>query len=101
MDYHHQLQAGEPVQVTVLVEGEGGSPGTVAQSRNDNVELLIGKPAPFGAAVKLEGSDSLFLGEILSCRPEGDKFAVRVELRHALYNTQELARLAKRILDSF
>jgi hypothetical protein len=99
MDQRRQLHTGEPVQVTVLVEQESGSSGTIAKSANDNVELLVDKPAPVGAAIKLEGADSLFLGEIFSCRTEGEKFALGVELQHALYNTAELARLAKRLLD--
>jgi hypothetical protein len=99
MDHRGQLQMGGPVHVTVLAECEPGSPGTVAKSLNESVELLLDKPAPLGAAVKLEGNDALFLGEVFSCRPAGTGFAIGVEIQHALYNTQELARLAKRILD--
>ena len=99
MDDRRKLQTGEPVQVTVLLECEAGTTGTVANSLHDNIELLLEKPAPVGAAIKVDGGDMLFLGEIYSCRPEGGKFAVGIELQHALYNTAELARLAKRILD--
>jgi hypothetical protein len=99
MDQRRQLHTGEPVQVTVLVEHESGSSGTIAKSANENVELLVDKPAPVGAAIKLEGADSLFLGEIYSCRNEGERFALGVEIQHALYNTAELARLAKRLLE--
>jgi hypothetical protein len=99
MDDKRKLQTGEPVQVTVLLECEAAAAGTVANSLNGNIELLVGKPAPLGAAVKVDGGDMLFLGEIYSCRPEGGKFTIGVELQHALYNTAELARLAKRILD--
>jgi hypothetical protein len=52
-----------------------------------------------GAAVKVEWSDTLLLGEVCYCRPEGKGFAIGLRLEHAVYNTSELARLAKRLLD--
>ena len=99
MDHHRQLRAGETLHVTVLPEREAGSPGTVAKHSGERVELLVDEPARAGAAVKLEGDDTLFLGEVCSCRPLGASFAVIVELQHALYDTQALARFARRILD--
>jgi hypothetical protein len=33
------------------------------------------------------------------CRPAGAGFAIGLEIEHALYHTEELARLARRILD--
>ena len=66
---------------------------------HESIELLAQVPARPGAAVKLEGHGSMFLGEVAGCRPTGDGFAVQIELHHALYDTQELARLAARILE--
>ena len=94
------LKADSPVQVTVLDETGAVSSGRVTQSSSEIVDLLVEKPANPGAAVKLEGDDALFLGEVSSCRPEGSSFVMTVELHHALYNTRELALLAKRLLDS-
>ena len=94
------LKTDSPVQVTVLDEIAAVSSGRVTQSSSETVNLLTEKPANPGAAIKLEGDDVLFLGEVSSCRPEGAGFAMTVELRHALYNTRELALLAKRLLDS-
>ncbi len=101
MDDHSQqgLKTDSPVQVTVLGETGAVSSGRITQSSSETVNLLVEKPAKPGAAIKLEGDDVLFLGEVSSCHPEGASFAISVELRHALYNTRELARLAKRLLD--
>ena len=87
------------MQVTVLVEREAACAGTIAASSNESVELLSEHPAPAGSAVKLESDGALFLGEVSSCKPSGQGFSIWIELRHALYNTEELARFARRILE--
>ena len=48
--------------------------------------------------MKLESGHILLLGEVRYCRPEADGFAIGLDLEHALYNTEELARLAQRLL---
>ena len=93
------MEINEPVKFTVLGENEATGVGRVAKSSSHAVELLTDQATALGAAVKLEKDQTLFLGEVCSCRPEGDGFAIGVELRHALYNTHDLARLAKRLLD--
>ena len=97
-DPRSPLAANQPVQVTVLGANETRSMGLVSASSRDSVELLIDTPAPPGAAVKIERNETLLLGEVRFCRPEGSLFTIGVELRHALYNTHELARLAKSLL---
>ena len=93
------LKLHSSVKLTILRESEDTSPGRVTQTLGDTVDLHVEKPATPGDAIKLEGDDVLFLGEVSSCTPEGDGFAVSVEIEHALYNTRELARLAKHLLD--
>jgi hypothetical protein len=93
------LESGESLQVTILGEHETGFPGRVEKNSRGALELVAGSPAPSGAAIKLEAGRRLFLGEVRSCRAEGQAFTICVELRHAIYNTLELARLAQRILD--
>jgi hypothetical protein len=61
--------------------------------------LLIDREVPLGAAVKVEWSQTLLLGEVCYCRPEGEGFVVGLQLEHALYTTAELARLARRLVD--
>jgi len=93
------LETDSPVQVTVLDDTDAVSSGRITQSSSENVSLIAEKPAQPGAAIKLEGDDVLFLGEVSSCHSEDAGFAIDVEIHHALYNTRELARLAKRLLD--
>jgi hypothetical protein len=99
MDHRRQLEPGQSVQVTVLAGQEAASLGTIAASSNKNIDLLTETPVRPGCAIKLTGDGMLFLGEVLSCRPWEAGFAIGVELRHALYNTAELERLARRILE--
>ena len=94
-----QIEPNSPVQVTVLSENDTKSLGRITQCSKESVELVATTPAPPGAAIKIEGDDVLFLGEVSSCRTEGDSFVVSVEVKHAIYNTRELARLASRLLD--
>ena len=96
---NRSLKPESSVKITILREAEDASSGRVTQMLGDTVDLHVEKPARPGDALKLEGDDVLLLGEVSSCRPEGDGFAVRVEIDHALFNTRELARLAKHLLD--
>jgi hypothetical protein len=93
------LETNSTVQITVLDDTAVVSPARITQSSTETVSLLAEKPAKPGAAIKLEGDDVLFLGEVSSCHSEGAGFAISVEIHHALYNTRELAQLAKRLLD--
>lgn len=96
---NRSLKPDSSVKITILREAEDASSGRVTQSLGDTVDLRVEKPARPGDAIKLEGDDVLFLGEVSSCHPEGAGFVVSVEIEHALYNIRELARLAKRLLD--
>ena len=100
MDLRSQLrlETDKPVHVTVLGECETKLLGRITNYSTYGLGLLVEKRLPIGAAVKVEWSHTLLLGEVSHCRPEGDGFAIGLELEHALYNTAELARLAKRLL---
>ena len=62
------------------------------------MQLKLPKPVGVGSAVKVELDDSLSLGEISDCRPEGDGYIVWVDLMQALRNVSELSRLARALL---
>lgn len=53
-------------------------------------------PVDRGAAVRIDTSDAVWLGEAEDCLPDGDGFIVRVRLRHVLRDFETLARLAER-----
>jgi hypothetical protein len=101
MDLRSQLrlEADEPVHVTVLGESETKLLGRVTNYSAHGIGLVIEARVSIGAAVKVEWSDTLLLGEVCYCQPTQGGFAIGLELEHALYNTSELARLAKRLLD--
>jgi len=101
MDLRSQprLQSNEPVHITVLGEYETTFLGRITNWTECGLGLLTEQPAPAGAAVKLEWNNTLLLGEVCYCHPERDGFAMGVDLEHALYHTEELARLAKRLLE--
>ena len=93
------LETNEPVHVTVLGKCETKFLGRITNVTGRSIALVTDQPAPLGAAVKLEWTDTLLLGEVCYCRTEGVGFALGLDLEHALYNTLELARLAKLLLD--
>src|SRR6266851_2835498 len=94
-----RLEADEPVHVTVLGECETELLGRVTDYTAQGIGLVIDARVSVGTAVKVEWSNTLLLGEVCYCRPAGKGFAIGLQLEHALYNTIELARLAKRLLD--
>ncbi len=91
-----RLETDEPVQVTVLGESETKFLGRITNYSSRGLGLLADRPAPQGAAVKVEWGDTLLLGEVCYCHPEGEGFAIGLDVEHALYHTEELARLSGR-----
>ena len=100
MDVRFQalLETDEPVHVTVLGEIETQLPGRMTSCSAAGIGLVADRAIEPGAAVKVELRDTLLLGEVRRCRPEGEVFEISLDLAHALYHTEELARLARRIL---
>jgi hypothetical protein len=101
MDLRSQLRlkADEPVHVTVLGECETQLVGRITNYSANGMALEMDAELSLGTAVKVEWTNTLLLGEVCYCRPVGEGFAIGLRLEHALYNTSELARLAKRLLD--
>jgi hypothetical protein len=101
MDLRSQLrlEADEPVHVTVLGACETTLLGRITNYSANGMGMLIDAKVAIGAAVKVEWTDTLLLGEVCYCRPAGEGFAIGLRLEHVVHNTSELARLAKRLLD--
>ena len=93
-----RLETNEPVHVTVLGECDIKFLGRLTNCSERGIALLTDRPVPLACAVKVEWGHTLLLGEVRHCQAEGDGFAIGLELEHALYHTEELARLARRIL---
>jgi hypothetical protein len=49
-----------------------------------------------GAALRIDTSDAVWLGEVEECAGGDDGFSIRVHLRHVLRDFETLARLAER-----
>ena len=62
------------------------------------MQLKLPQYLSLGSPVKIESDDTLSLGEVSYCHPEGDGYIVRVEILEALHNVNELTRLARALL---
>ena len=94
-----RLETDEPVHVTALGECDTKFLGRITNSSPRGIGLVVDRRVPLGSAVKVEWGHTLLLGEVRYCRAEGDGFAIGLDLEHALYHTEELARLARRLLE--
>ena len=96
MDAH--LPAGEVVAVTVLRGVSEHVGGSVEAHEGQYLKLRVDRALPSGTPLKVEWHSALFLAEVTSCGFEGGHYSVSLETEHALYDTEELARLASRLL---
>lgn len=71
--------------VTVEVSGRG-------------MRVLLNRPVPVGAAIKLEPGNEIILGEVCYCQPDGLGFAVGLRLDQVLSNLEQLEDLNRNLL---
>jgi hypothetical protein len=93
-----RLEANEPVDVILLGERETKVLGRITNYSSRGLGMLIGRPVPLGAIVKLEWNHTVLLGEVRHCRADGDGFAIGLKLQNPLCVTRELEVLAQRLL---
>jgi len=93
-----RFETTQPVRLTVLGERQTELYGNVVNLSGTGMRLIVNGAIPQGAAVKLEFEERLLLGEVCYCEPMGGDYAVGLNLEHSLVHTQELARLAARLL---
>ncbi|MGD0199320.1 MAG: hypothetical protein ABSD27_01070 [Bryobacteraceae bacterium] len=74
--------------------------GEVRRIEGSRTEVVVDTPIEPGQALKLEWGEMLLLGEVRACRPEDRRYSVLVEMEHSVRCTQELARLARALLDA-
>jgi hypothetical protein len=60
------------------------------------MELSAHSRVESGAAIRIDTSDAVWLGEVEECAAIDDGFSIRVHLRHVLRDFETLARLAER-----
>lgn len=93
-----ELEPGQSAELTLLGKKTARLNGWIVSHRGGAIELTVPADVPAGTVLQVICGESMFLGEVRCCRPDGDTFTVGVEVEHALYNTSQLARLAARVL---
>jgi hypothetical protein len=83
---------------TNLDAAEGFDTCPLLGQNGHTMQLKVPKLVSIGSAVKVETDDTLALGEVSYCRPEGDGYVVSVEVMQALRDVTELSRLARALL---
>ena len=83
---------------TKLDDTEGSQVCPVLGLDGHTMQVKLSKRIDIGSPVKIETSDTLTLGEVSYCRPEGDGYLVWVEVMQALHDVTELSRLARALV---
>lgn len=92
------LPANELVEVTLLGEPPRQLRARVRRQDGSVVWLDAGSTLRGGSAVKIVWRNTLLLGEVHCCAPGNHAYSLRVEIEHALYDSDMVSRLAQRIL---
>jgi hypothetical protein len=95
-----RIEVSRPVQITVFQAPENRFSGYILNLSGKGMRLLSSVPIAVGALVSVKWDRTLVLGEVCYCYglPDGKEFGVGVQLEHALRDTVEMARLAKKLL---
>ncbi|MCC6859658.1 MAG: hypothetical protein IT158_13900 [Bryobacterales bacterium] len=100
VDERGQLRifANQPASVTVLGEPERVIRGRIVDHSPQGLGLDLEGPVPYGAAVKISWENRILLGEVCYCRTGRHGCRAGIRVKHVLLDTNELARLRRRIL---
>jgi len=93
-----RIRTDKPVELTVLGNEESSGPAQAIEFSGHGLQLVIHRPIPLNAAVKVEGDDWMMLGEVCYCRQEGIHFVAGLRIEQTLENLQQLAELNKNLL---
>src|ERR1700676_1593769 len=95
-----RIRADKPVEVTVLGNEEASGPAQVIEFSGHGLQVVLHRPIPVNAAIKVEGEDWMMLGEVCYCRQEGIHFVAGLKIDQTLENLQELDELNKNLLSA-
>lgn len=87
-----------PVLVTVLGIEEQPIRGRIVDISGRGVLVEMISPVACGLPVRVEGEDSLMLGEVCRCEAQGKRFRVALQVRHRLNALRTLERLNRILL---
>jgi hypothetical protein len=93
-----RIRTDKPVELTVLGNDEASGPAQAIEFSGHGLQLVLHRPIPVNAAVKVEGDDWMMLGEVCYCRQEGIHFVAGLRIEQTLENLQELAELNKKLV---
>ena len=79
-------------RLTVLAEPSITVEGRVINASGRGLRILVDAPVPVNLPVRIDTGDSVLLGEICYCAPEGGHFGVGLQLDEVLAEVSELAR---------
>ncbi len=87
------------VRITVLGDPEKRLTATVKNASARGLGLISLEPVKFGAAIKIEFGDSIFLGEAVYCAAVEGGYCLGIELTEVLSGLAALSRLAQEFND--
>ncbi len=74
--------------------------GSILEISGRGLLVSVASPAACGTPVRIEGEDTLLLGEICRVEHSGEQWKLAVRVRHRLKGLAELARLNRALLGS-
>src|SRR5579872_5521848 len=95
-----RIRTDKPVELTVLGAEEASGPAQAIEFSGHGLQLVLHRPVPVNAAVKVEGDDWLMLGEVCYCRQEGIHFLAGLKIDQTLDNLQELNNLNNNLMST-
>ena len=96
--FRRQLSMETVAALTNLEKQESPETCVVVGLDGNTMQVKLPHQLKIGSAVKVEADDTLSLGEVSYCRPDGDGYVAWVEVMQALHNVNELTRLARALL---
>lgn len=93
-----RIRTDKQVELTVLGNDKASGPAQAIEFSGHGLQLVVHRPIPVNAAVKVEGDDWMMLGEVCYCRQEGIHFVAGVKIDQALDNVHELDEINKNLL---
>lgn len=72
--------------------------GRIVEISGRGVLVELGAQMPCGSPVRLEGDDSLMLGEVCRCEANGRRWRVALRIRHRLNELMTLERLNRALV---
>jgi hypothetical protein len=87
-----------PVRVTILGEKPFSFDGAVVNLEPRALSLRSAVTLELRAPLKVESTDQLWMGQVVEINPDGQTWLAVVRIEHALRDTVDLMRLAKRFV---